>query len=87
MSHDERARLPVLGLENYYSTDRGRPLDPRFGGSTMSNCRRVEKHFGSLDQHFQKDGGARQLQRRQAPEESHRDRRNAESVEGRVFER
>lgn len=50
-------------LDNTYLTDRGQPLDPRSRSSTMSNCRRVEKHFGDLDEHFSKDACQSLLER------------------------
>lgn len=50
-------------LDNTYLTDRGQPLDPRSRSSTMSNCRRVEKYFGDLDEHFAKDACQSLLER------------------------
>src|SRR5262245_29232753 len=42
-------------LQTSYISERGRPLDPRTISSTLSNCRRVENHFGDLDAHFDRD--------------------------------
>lgn len=50
-------------LDNTYLTDRGQPLDPRSRSSMLSNCRRVEKHFGDLDDHYAKDACASLLAR------------------------
>ena len=50
-------------LDRHYVTASGHLLGPGSRSSTMSNCRRVDRFEGDLDEHFRKDGLVRVLTR------------------------